>query len=172
MKFRNVIYYSLYLIFGKHLPISYHIGGKLAMKVRYLLLNKYVAQCGKNVNFEKNCQINSTLKIGDNSSIGVNAIVGDYVTIGKFVMMGPNCIIYTRNHKHEISNIPFVEQGYEEFKPVFIDDNVWIGEGVKIMPGTRINKNTVVAAGAIVTKEFPPNCIIGGNPARVLKELK
>ena len=166
MKFRNVIYYSLYLIFGKHLPISYNIGGKFAMKMRYLLLNKYVAQCGKNVNFEKNCQINSTLKIG------VNAIVGDYVTIGKFVMMGPNCIIYTRNHKHEISNIPFVEQGYEEFKPVFIDDNVWIGEGVKIMPGTRINKNTVVAAGAIVTKEFPPNCIIGGNPARVLKELK
>lgn len=40
------------------------------------------------------------------------------------------------------------------------------------MPGTKINKNTVVAAGAVVTKKFPPNCIIGGNPARVLKEIK
>ena len=93
MKFKNVIYYSLYLIFAKHLPISYHIGGKFAMKMRYLLLNKYVAQYGNNVNFEKNCQVNSTLKIGDNSSVGVNAIIEDYVTIGKDVMMGPNCII-------------------------------------------------------------------------------
>lgn len=172
MKLKNFFYYSLYSILGRYLPISYHIGGNFAKKTRYLFLNKYVEQCGKNVNFERNCSITSTLKVGDNSSIGVNAVVGDYVTIGKDVMMGPNCIIYTRNHKHEISDIPFSEQGYEDYKPVFIDDNVWIGEGVKIMPGVKINKNTVVAAGAIVTKEFPPNCIIGGNPARVLKELR
>lgn len=85
-------------------------------------------------------------------------------------MMGPYCLIYTRNHKYQITpEVPFRKQGYEEFKPVTIGTNVWIGARVIILPGVTIADNTVVAAGAVVTKSFPAGSIIGGNPVRAIK---
>jgi maltose O-acetyltransferase len=55
--------------------------------------------------------------------------------------------------------------------PVIIEDNVWIGSKVVILPGVRIGSRAVIGAGSIVTKDIPPRCVAAGNPARVLRHL-
>ncbi|MSE09620.1 hypothetical protein GKC33_13385, partial [Lactobacillus salivarius] len=55
--------------------------------------------------------------------------------------------------------------------PITVKDNVWIGGNVVILPGVTIGKNSIVAAGAVVTKDVPDNVIVGGNPARVIREI-
>ena len=56
-------------------------------------------------------------------------------------------------------------------KPVKIGDRVWIGIAATILPGVTIGENSIVAAGAVVTKDVPPNTIVAGNPAKVVKKL-
>ena len=170
MNIRKVLCRVEYELLGKYLPVSHNIGGKIASRIRYQIVRGYISSCGSDVNFEHGADISSTLKIGNHSGVGVNAHVPEHVTIGDKVMMGPYCLIYTRNHKHQITpEVPFRKQGYEEFKPVTIGNNVWIGARVIILPGVTIADNTVVAAGAVVTKSFPAGSIIGGNPVRAIK---
>jgi acetyltransferase-like isoleucine patch superfamily enzyme len=62
---------------------------------------------------------------------------------------------------------PLVSKG-----AVIIKDNVWIGEGVAIMPGVTIGENSIIATNAVVTKDIPPNCVAAGVPAKVIKIIK
>ena len=57
-------------------------------------------------------------------------------------------------------------------KPVTIGNDVWIGANCTILPGVNIGNNVVIAAGAVVTKDVPDNCVVGGVPAKVIKEIK
>lgn len=133
-----------------------------------LILNN----CGKNVNIEKQAVFSSRVEIGDNSGIGIRAGLGGKVIIGNDVMMGPDCIIYTQNHAFERLDIPMCQQGVQKEKPVFIEDDVWIGGRVTILPGVRIGHGAIIAAGAVVTKDVPKFAIVGGNPAKVIKYRK
>ena len=87
-------------------------------------------------------------------------------------MMGPRCTIYTNNHAFDRLDIPMCEQGYCKDKPVYIEDDVWIGGNVTILPGIRIGCGAIIGAGAIVTKDVPGYAIVGGNPAKVIKYRK
>lgn len=84
-------------------------------------------------------------------------------------MMGPNVTIYGSNHVFDSTDIPMRKQGMKKYPPVVIEDDVWIGGHVIIMPGLTIKKGTIIGAGSIVTKNFPEYSIIGGNPAKFLK---
>lgn len=85
-------------------------------------------------------------------------------------MMGPEVVVYTRNHKHE-KGVAFCEQGYEDYVPVEIGNNVWIGHRVMFMPGSSVGSNVVIGAGAVVTGNFGDNVIIGGVPAKVIRKM-
>lgn len=61
------------------------------------------------------------------------------------------------------------KQGYEESLPVVIEDDCWIGIGVYVMAGRKIAKGSIIAAGCVLTKDFPQYSIIGGNPGRLIK---
>lgn len=166
----------LYRTIAVHLPNSCSKWGcikigRLAEKIRYLLCHGIFEYCGKNVNIEKGANFGTGfhLRIGDNSGLGVNCSIPDGSIIGKDVMMGPNCFVHQRNHAFDRTDIPMRLQGYKENKPVIIDDDVWIGRDVTIMVGRHISKGTIVAANTVVTKDFPPYSIIGGNPAKVIK---
>lgn len=86
--------------------------------------------------------------------------------------MGAECIVYTKNHAFSNLDTPMMYQGYLETKPVYIEDDVWIGGRVIILPGRRIGKGAIVGAGSVVTKDVPDYAIVGGNPAKVLKYRK
>lgn len=150
-------------------PCSYDKGGKAARKMREKTARKFLTYVGKDVNIEKGAQITSKMEIGDRSGVGINAKMHGTVIIGKDVMMGPECIIYTRNHAFADTTIPMREQGFSVEKPVVIGDDVWIGGRVTILPGVHIGNGAIVGAGAVVTKDVPEYAIVGGNPAKILK---
>lgn len=91
------------------------------------------------------------------------------VHIGDYVMIGPNTLITTVNH-------PLTPQGRREHlgigKPVTIGNDVWIGGNVTILPGVTVGNNVVIAAGTVVTKDVPDNCVIGGVPAKKIKDIE
>lgn len=162
-----------YYHFAIYLPISHHCGflGRFGRWLRNKLCHSIFAYCGSNVNIEKgaNFGLGYSIRIGDNSGLGVNCVIPDGSVIGRDVMMGPNCYIHARNHKFELIDVPMRKQGYSEVKPCVIDDDVWIGRNVTIMVGRHISKGTIIAANSVVTKDFPPYSIIGGNPAKIIK---
>ena len=163
----------LYNLFAKHLPVSYaRFTGKISKAIRGFCARLILDECGSNVNIEKGADFAANITIGNDSGIGKNSIVGAFTQIGNFVMMGEACNIYTRNHKIDRLDIPMCRQGFDEYKPVIISDDVWIGARVTILPGAKIGTGAVIGAGAVVTGEIPAFAIVGGVPARVIKYRK
>ncbi len=140
--------------------------------MRKLCAKLIITKCGKNVNVEKSARFSSRISLGDNSGIGIRASIQGNTYIGNNVMMGPDCIIYTRNHKFSRTDIPMCEQGFQEEKPVYIGDDVWIGGRVIILPGVKIGTGAIIGAGSVVTKDVPDYAIVAGNPATVKKYRK
>lgn len=89
------------------------------------------------------------------------------VEIGDLVMIGPNVNIITAGHPLE----PSKRRAYVEAKPIVIEKNVWIATGVTILGGVTVGENSVVGAGAVVTKDVPPNSFAAGVPAKVIRSL-
>ena len=84
-------------------------------------------------------------------------------------MLAPNVQLYTATHPLD----PLERNSGVEFgKPIAIGNNVWIGGGAIILPGVTLGDNVVVGAGSVVTKSFPNNVAIAGNPARIIKEIE
>ena len=166
---KTKIRYILYRMTAAWLPESRHF--KLAKKFRGFWAKRIVQDMGNNVNIERGACMTPDVRIGNDPGIGVNCELYGPITIGDHVMMGPECVFYTQNHRHEIeSNLPFWKQGYEDPKPVCVGSNVWIGRRVMFLPGSGEGDNCVVAAGSVVTKVFPSNVVIGGVPARILRK--
>ncbi len=159
----------IYNLLGVHMPLS---DGRMSFgskKVRAFCGKLILKECGKNVNIEKGAQFSSEVSLGDNSGIGVDSTIASYVTIGNNVMMGPECMIYTQNHAYSDLDVPMCQQGYSEARPVVIDDDVWIGSRVIILPGVHIGRGSIIGAGSVVTKNVEEYTIVGGNPAHLLK---
>lgn len=132
----------------------------------------YLEYCGKDVNIYKYSKISSHVQLGDQSDIGYRARIQGKCIIGNYVMMGPECWIWTMNHNHASTDIPMILQGNEKEKPVLIEDDVWIGSRVTILPGVTIGTGSIIGSGAVVSKDIPPFSIAVGNPARVVKKRK
>jgi len=108
--------------------------------------------------------------IGPGTFINSGAVILDVgrVRIGANVQIGPNVQILTPTHPLE----PDLRRtGAEAAQPITVEDNVWLGGGVIICPGVTIGRDTVVGAGAVVTRDLPPGVLAVGNPARVARSL-
>ncbi len=164
-----VLYYS----FARYLPKS-ALGFGLTKRARSALCRLIFERCGNNVNIESGAYFShgSDICIGDNSGIGINARLPSKVTIGNNVMMGRDVIILATRHHFERLDVPMCTQGRTELLPVQIEDDVWIGTRVIIMPGVTLGKGSIVGAGAVVTKDVPSYAVVGGVPARILKYRK
>ena len=108
--------------------------------------------------------------IGDHTRIGLhNTIIGP-VTIGSHVNLAQGITITALNHNFEDATRRIDEQGVST-TPVMIGDDVWIGAGAVVLPGVTVGRHCVVAAGAVVTRDVPANTLVGGVPAKVIKQL-
>lgn len=109
--------------------------------------------------------------IGDYTRIGLhNTIIGP-VTIGNHVNLAQGITVTALNHNFTEADKRIDEQGVST-KPVVIEDDIWIGANAAIMPGVTVGRHSVVAAGAVVTKDVPPYSVVAGIPAKTIKKLK
>ena len=116
------------------------------------------------------------LEIGDNTLIGPGVKIGvcERLSIGKHCLIAAR-VIMSDNDGHPLDyekRRKKMAVSQEEVKPIIIEDDVWIGEGSFICKGVRIGKGAIIAARSVVTKDVPEFTIVGGNPARVIRELK
>lgn len=155
---------------AKVMPKTNATFGRVGGKLRYYCAKHICKYVGENVNIEQGAVFGRELSIGDKSGIGVDCVLSGNITIGKFVNMGPEIYIYTTNHGHDRIDIPMQEQGYTKPRPVVIDDDVWIGSRVTILPGVHIGKGSIIGAAAVVTHDVEPYTIVGGNPAKLIKK--
>lgn len=163
-----VIYYS----FVSYLPKSQIL--QIFKYIREAFAKAILEECGNNVWIDNRVYIGNgdNRKLGCNSGLGSHAYIGKYTTIGNDVMMGPNVTIITRNHRFDNTDTPMRLQGFEEYKPVVIEDDVWIGQQVIILPGIHIGKGSIIGAGSVVTKNVEPYSIVGGAPAKLIRLRK
>ena len=130
----------------------------------------YVADDEFLINQPFRCDYGKQISIGKRFFANFNFTVLDEarVTIGDDCFIGPNVSIYTACH----STDPVERNSRQEWaRPVTIGHNVWIGGSVTILPGVTVGDNSIVGAGAVVTKDVPANVIVVGNPARVLRQI-
>ena len=140
---------------------------------QYAHLKKMLGSVGERVWISKTfgCDCGKNIFIGDDFTGNFNLTILDIreVYIGNHVMIGPNTLITTVGHPLS----PKARRGYmAKAAPVRIGNDVWIGGNVTILPGVTIGNNVVVAAGAVVTKDVPDNSLIGGVPARLIREIE
>ena len=108
--------------------------------------------------------------IGDHTRIGLhNTIIGP-VTIGSHVNLAQGITVTALNHNFEDSDKLIDEQGVST-TPVTIGDDIWIGANAVVLPGVTIGAHSVVAAGAVVTKDIPPHSLVAGVPAKIIKQI-
>ena len=148
--------------------------GILRIAQRYMLLKSLGASIGDNVSIHDNVFFFNieNMKFGNNVSIHPMCYfqASGGIEIGNDVSIAHGVTLMTQNHGYEDRSIPIKDQPVIS-EPIIIEDNVWIGAKATVLYGRRIGKNSVIAAGAVVTKDVPPNTVVAGVPARVIREL-
>lgn len=167
--YRN-IYTKLIYSYRKNI----NIGRNVVIEGKIELNNNGIVEIGENsiirrwvclkpwggkIKIGKNCSINSFCHISGNGE----------VEIGDDVLIATQCVIISANHNFENLDILIREQSETRAK-IKIEDNCWLGAGVKVLAGVTIHSGSVIGAGSIVTKDIPPNSIAYGVPAKVVRK--
>jgi len=110
------------------------------------------------------------VRVGDRCSVNPFTILSGHggLTIGNDVRIASHCVLLTTEHVHGDATRPIGAQGVES-RPTTICDDVWIGTHAVILAGVTVGRGSVVAAGAVVTRDVPPGSVVGGVPARVMR---
>jgi acetyltransferase-like isoleucine patch superfamily enzyme len=109
------------------------------------------------------------ITVGRNVFVNQNCTFYDLggLDIGDDVMIGPNVSLITSGHPIE----PSARRASVIARPIVIERNVWIAAGAIVIGGVTVGENSVVAAGSVVTRDVPPNSLVGGNPARLIRSI-
>ncbi|MDR6726278.1 maltose O-acetyltransferase [Paenibacillus amylolyticus] len=142
-------------------------------EIRVKMLKEMLGSTGEYLYMEPNIHFDYgyNIHVGNHFYTNFNCTILDVceVRIGDHCLMGPDVHIYTATHPLD----PIQRAAGPEYgKPVTIGNNVWIGGRAIINPGVNIGHNVVIASGAVVTKDVPDNVVVGGNPARIIKEIE
>ena len=140
--------------------------------LRKTILQQLFGKCGEKILIKPpfHCDYGYQIFVGENFFANFDCVFLDAapIIIGDNCMIGPKTCIYAISHpldaQERQKNIGLPGK-------VTIGNNVWIGGGVTILPGVTLGDNIVIGAGSVVTKSFPPNVVIAGNPARIIKKV-
>jgi maltose O-acetyltransferase len=111
---------------------------------------------GEDVEVGSHCQVNAGCRL-------TNVVLGDYV------MIGPDVTFISRLHSVDRLDVPMVRQGSIECGQTLVEEDVWIGTRVIVMPGVKIGRGAIIGAGSVVTRDVSPYAIVAGAPARMLR---
>ncbi|HEY9853023.1 MAG TPA: acyltransferase [Leptolyngbyaceae cyanobacterium] len=182
---RKTFYRAIFRKFGTSVRIEPDVEFQVAHRIQ--IGNRVV--CDRNVRircFGKNSQIylkdgvfldrgvdikahiSAEIEIGENTYIGpYTCLSGDHIKIGKYCLIASHSAIYANNHNFADPTRYIQEQG-NNYKGIAIEDDCWLGSGVRVLDGVTIGKGSVIGAGAVVTKDIPPYSIAVGVPAKVI----
>jgi acetyltransferase-like isoleucine patch superfamily enzyme len=194
IKQKIFVAFEVYLKNKQHLEFNIlknsfkSVGKNFSLLRDYTAKNPQYIEIGDNFSALERFRIEAWDKYGEHNftpsiKIGNNVVFNMDVHIGcvNSIQIGDNCMfasrIYITDHHHGEPTIqmlklapkdrPLISKG-----PVIIKDNVWVGEGVAIMPNVTIGENSIIATNAVVTKDVPPNCVVAGVPATIIKYIK
>jgi maltose O-acetyltransferase len=158
---------------ARNLTFKYNQTTRMQKDEREKILRELFGNIEGNIKIEPNfnCDYGRNISVGNNFHVNFGCVILDCaeVMIGSNCFIGPQVGIYTACHP---INPTERNSGSEFAKPIVIGDNCWIGGHATINPGVILGNNVVVASGSVVTKSFPDNVVIGGNPARILKKVE
>lgn len=111
------------------------------------------------------------ITLGDHVNIGFNSEIfsGSHVTVGAYGLFAAYTYLVGGGHAFDEVGVPIVRQARTS-KGITVDENVWLGAGVKVMDGVRLGRDVVVGAGAVVTTDLPDGAIAVGVPAKVVRQ--
>lgn len=192
------LWYNIIILRLLHLPLriskKMHVvinGNLIFENYAHLMLNRswnkgkrryavgeFIVESGSTVEVKGNfaCYEGTYIYVGRNASLvlGANSYINRKSTINCFkeVVIGDNCAIsdYVKIIDSDNHNLLVDGKVNIETKPIHIGKHVWIGKGVIILKGVNIGDDAVIAAGTIVTKDVPAKCLVGGNPAKIIRE--
>lgn len=171
-KLVHIFFLILYYGIAQHLPSSYApFIGTFCNRIRIFCVKHIFKKCGKISTIDRKAYFGtgSGIEIGNYSGIGARCIIPKNTIIGDYVMMAPDIYIIDNNHVAKDVSTPMCFQGKTENKVTIIEDDVWLCARVMIMPGKKICHGSIIAAGSIVTKDVEPYSIMGGNPAKLIR---
>lgn len=171
VNFKRRFFYLLYVTIGMKLPPSYAPYSFGLHKLRMVFLKHAIRSCGDNVVLEQNIHLSPHICIGNNVFIDEDVKIRRDTVIGNDVLIASGVQLITVNHNFSDINRPINVQG-EEITRIIIGDDVWIGTNAIILPGVKVGAHSIVAAGAVVTKDVPDWAIVGGNPAKIIRFRK
>lgn len=139
---------------------------------RQTLLRQLIKDAGEGVTIKSPfiCEYGEYITLGKNFFANYNCklIDGGRITFGDDVLIGPDCTFVTPTHAVDpVKRI----QGYMQYKPITVGNNVWFGAGVLVCPGVTIGDNCVIGAGSVVVKDIPANSVAVGNPCKVIRRV-
>lgn len=148
--------------------------GRVFIFLRYVLVRNLAESCGDNVAIFKNVTIENIerIRFGRNVSIHTGCYLDGAggISIGNDVSIAHHSSVLSANHTWDNPNAP-IKYNPVKTSPVFIEDDVWVGCGCRVLCGVSIGTRSVVAAGAVVCKDVRPRTLVGGVPARIIKEI-
>jgi len=173
-----------------------NIPGRIGIYVRFFYWKSKLKKCGK-ICLNQGCIItapsnislgdyiyilegcslyahdNGKITIGDysacNNNVNINATGDGVIQIGTSVIIGPNTVIRASNHNYSLRDKPISTQGHSG-GAIIIEDDVWLGANVVVLPGVTIGTGSIIGAGAVVNKDIPPFSLAAGVPAKVIRE--
>lgn len=117
------------------------------------------------------CDYGYHIHLGERVFINHNCVMldGADITIGNDVFIAPDCGFHTAGHPVDVN---LRKEGLEYAYPITIDDNVWIGANVTVLPNVHIGEGSIIGAGSVVNKDIPPHVIAAGNPCRIIRNIE
>jgi len=144
--------------------------GETGILIRRSYYKKRLRRVGDGLTIFSNVTIlhPELIKIGKDVHINYGSFIdasGGEIEIGNNVLIGPYCVLRAANHIFSDPNTPIMKQGHEPGK-IIIEDDVWLGANVIVLPNVKIGKGSVIGAGAVVSKDIKPLTIAAGVPAK------
>lgn len=154
------------------------------IRLPFVVRGKKYIHFGPNITLGRNCRFDvlgehssPILTFGENVNVGDNVRISciEGIEIGNNVLIGSQVLIIDNTHgkysgNHQDSPFTAPNSRYLFSSPINIGNNVWIGERVVIQKGISIGSGAIIAANSVVTKNVPPNSIVGGVPCKIIKQ--